>query len=153
MKLFRIASMAYPVFDGTGASLYPGRWNRIGQKVIYCGLSPSLCALETLVHIGRSFPRPANHGLIEIEVQNNIAIESVPIEVLLEGWNDPFPTKQTRSIGAEWFSSSRTLILKAPSVASPGDHVFVINQRHREFASLVATPPIVYTFDERLFSA
>ena len=50
MRVFRICRKAHAAFDGEGARLYGGRWNRRGTAVVYASESLALAALELLVH-------------------------------------------------------------------------------------------------------
>ena len=50
MIAYRIADARHPIFDGTGAMLRGGRWNSIGQRVIYAAESYAGAMLEILVH-------------------------------------------------------------------------------------------------------
>ncbi|MDY0341952.1 MAG: RES family NAD+ phosphorylase [Lentimicrobium sp.] len=36
---------------GTGATLYPGRWNKRGTPILYTGESKEMALLETIVYI------------------------------------------------------------------------------------------------------
>ena len=38
--------------SGIGAELYGGRWNRKGQRAVYCSLDPATCLVEAAVHRG-----------------------------------------------------------------------------------------------------
>ncbi len=51
MRLFRITTQRdrAAAFDGVGASLYPGRWNERGRRVIYTTSRLPLGVLEVLV--------------------------------------------------------------------------------------------------------
>jgi RES domain-containing protein len=50
IQVFRIASAAYPVFDGGGAVRWGSRWCTPGRNVIHTASSYALALLENLVH-------------------------------------------------------------------------------------------------------
>ncbi|WP_333823331.1 RES family NAD+ phosphorylase [Pinisolibacter sp.] len=150
MRLYRIGSSLYPLFDGTGAMLHGGRWNSAGSRAIYCASSLAAAQLETLVHVGRASP-PTNHTRISIEVPDDIAVTTIERHALPPGWDHPTATDVSQSIGDDWFSSGRTAILRVPSVAAAEDHVWVINQDHPDFARMTASPPQPLVWDPRLF--
>ncbi len=53
--------------SGGGAASVGGRWNSEGNHVVYAGTSVSLCALETLEHIGDDIAS-RNRFLVAIEI-------------------------------------------------------------------------------------
>lgn len=61
MKLFRLASLSHPIFDGMGAALHGARWNSKGLPVIYAAASLAGARLELLAHIGFE-AKPKNFG-------------------------------------------------------------------------------------------
>ena len=52
---------------GTGAERTGGRWNQVGQRVIYASTSIALACLETVVHLNAR-GLPLNRFLVAIEV-------------------------------------------------------------------------------------
>lgn len=49
MRLYRLGTSAYPVWDGADAALACGQWNPVSVAVIYAAGSLSLAMLEHLV--------------------------------------------------------------------------------------------------------
>ena len=150
MRLDRLGSSLYPLFDGTGAMLHGARWNSTGKRAIYGAPSLAVAQLEQLVHIGRSTP-PTNHAWIEIDVPDDIATTILERPDLPAGWNHPTAIDIAQSIGDAWFASRATAILRVPSVAAAESHVFVINQDHPDFRLMTATAPTPLVWDARLF--
>ena len=65
MKVWRLCKRRHAAFDGEGARLAGGRWNRPGGAVVYTSESLALAALELgdpLVHVPGRRDRP---GLLE----------------------------------------------------------------------------------------
>ena len=54
MQAFRIVKRrhAADAFNGEGARIYGGRWNRPGTPVVYAAHTRALAALESLAHFG-----------------------------------------------------------------------------------------------------
>ena len=129
MKLYRIASRRFPIFDGTGAFLHGARWNSPGCRVIYASESLSCARLEVLVHSGRASP-PTRHGFVEINIPDDVKIENVTLENLPPQWNSVPDRRTARFIGDAWFRAGRNALLRVPSVASPNDFNILINQDH-----------------------
>jgi RES domain-containing protein len=147
MKLFRIASMSFPIFDGTGARLHGARWNSPGRSVIYCSSSLACCRLEILAHAGTRCA-PVSHGWISIDVPAMEPIQEVDPGALPIGWDAVPDNRSARKIGDGWHDAGKTLLLKVPS---KGDFNVLINQSHPGFAGLVATAPQAVDWDGRLF--
>jgi RES domain-containing protein len=151
MKLFRAASTAHRIFDGTGAFLKGGRWNSPGRHVIYCAQNLSCCRLELLVHIGFIRGRPVRHAYVEVEVPDAIYATAHVIDKPPAKWDHPTDLSAAQKIGDEWLRSRASLILRAPSVASRGDWVIAINPHHPDFDEVVPSAEFPLTWDERLF--
>lgn len=150
MRLYRIGSSLYPLFDGTGAMLSGGRWNGPGRRAIYCAGSLAAAQLEQLVHVGRAAP-PTNHAWIEIDVPNDVALTVLEKADLPPGWDHPTAKDVAQAIGDDWFAAKSTAILRVPSVAAAEGHVYVIDQDHPDVARMSAGPPTPLVWDGRLF--
>lgn len=146
MKLFRIASLSYPIFSGVGAGLTGGRWNSAGQRVIYTATSLALARLESLVQIGGLANEPKNLGQIEIHVPDELKIEKY------RGRRVPASEQRAKSFGDNWIAGKRSVILLVPSMASEGDWNALINPAHPEFRFLDAGPEKPVRWDKRLFA-
>jgi hypothetical protein len=73
LKLFRLGTAAFPVWDGAGAAAQGGRWNPPGIPVIYAAGTLSLAMLERLVqrrNLGRTL-------FVEAEVPAELAVEDL----------------------------------------------------------------------------
>ena len=98
MIVYRIGSSRHPANDGTGASLYPGRWNPRGVPVIYTAQNSSLCALEILAG-GRELA--SDYVVVRIEIPNDLAINTLADEELPDDWNAEVHPDSTRALAAE----------------------------------------------------
>ena len=156
MRVWRIATDT-PDFvaddlTGAGARLTGGRWNRPGQPVLYCAVSPALACLETLVHLGTG-SLPMNRYLVAIDIPDAVwaarAVEtpaSLPV-----GW-DAVPTgKVSLDFGDAWLSARRGAVLALPSAIVPEDEIILINPQHPDAVALTATKLRKWLYDPRLF--
>lgn len=150
MKLFRIASRNFPIFDGTGARIHGARWTSPGKRVIYACGNLSCARLEILAHSGRYVP-PTNHAYVEIDVPDDIPVETMDVAALPAGWDSVPDRHLARPVGDHWLGLATSLLLRVPSVASLADHIFLINQGHVDFPRLFASAPREIDWDERLF--
>ncbi len=48
--LYRLARKKLATLSGTGAALFPGRWNGLGEKALYTSVEQGTTVLERLVH-------------------------------------------------------------------------------------------------------
>jgi RES domain-containing protein len=150
MIAYRIADARHPIFDPTGAMLHGGRWNSIGQRVIYASESYAGAMLEILVHANLSVP-PKNHRVVRITIPDSIKIESMRPPDLI-GWNsEDFVT--SREFGDAWLKEQRTAVLQVPSVITEGrESNILINPLHPQFDLILASGPETIHWDMRLFS-
>ena len=57
----------------------------------------------------------------------------------------------TEQLGDWWIDSRTSAVLQAPSFVIAGEHNFLLNPVHSEFARIQVEPPAIFHFDERLF--
>ena len=152
MKLWRIATAtrAYGADDlsGTGASLYPGRWNADGEKVVYCALTVSLAVLETAAHID-SAGLPLNRFLVEIDVPLVVWKKRVPLNVsrLDPSWSAIPPGVVSVNAGSAWLRSSRSALLLVPYVIVPEELAVLINPAYPDAVGITAKAIRKYEYD------
>lgn len=150
MKCFRIGDARFPLFDGTGARLYGGRWNSPGRAVIYAAETYAGAILEILAHSNLS-RLPRTHAVLTIEVPADLAVESLEASDL-PGWNLPNQAI-SRAFGDRWLAEARSAILTVPSLVTGGrEHNFLLNHAHPEFARITHSQPEPVAWDERLFA-
>jgi RES domain-containing protein len=147
---YRIADARHAIFDPTGAMLHGGRWNSIGYRVIYAAETYAGALLEVLVHSNLSHP-PKNHRVVQIDIPNEISIETVRVEQIIN-W-DSEDMLASQAFGDAWITSNRTAVLRVPSVITKGhENNLVLNTQHPQFTLIKAAPPEDVYWDGRLFS-
>lgn len=149
MTAYRIGDPAgaYPIFDATGSTINPGRWNDPAHPLIYTAERYSTSLLEKLVH--GSGALPPNQHYVEIAIPAGCSYE-VFQPAAHSGW-DLANGNVSRAFGCAWQAAGRSLILISPSVVARLDNTILINPTHPEFRRIttgLATP--VY-WDARLF--
>ena len=72
VRVWRICKRAHAAFDGEGARLAGGRWNRRGTRMVYASGSLSLAALEILVHCDPAL-LPADLVAIPADIPDSIS--------------------------------------------------------------------------------
>jgi RES domain-containing protein len=124
MILWRISN--YATLDGIGAKLNPGRWNSLGNAVVYCADHPASALLEMLVHIDISL-LPDSFQLLKISAPDDVMLTT---DTLASGWTTN--ESITKAIGDEWLKSRSSLLLKIPSAILPDVFNVLINPLHPE---------------------
>ena len=138
---------AYPIFDATGSTIAPGRWNTRGSPLIYTSDHYSTALLEKLVH--GSGRLPPNQHYVEITLPLGVSYE-VFSPPALPGW-DSMPATVSKEFGDRWCSERRSAILLVPSVVARLDHNVLINPAHPESAMISASLHQPVYWDRRLF--
>ncbi|MBN9561604.1 MAG: RES family NAD+ phosphorylase [Alphaproteobacteria bacterium] len=138
----------YPIFDATGSTLYPGRWNTPASPMIYAAEHYSTAMLEKLA--GGSGRLPPNQHFIEITIPNGLSYEVVE-PPQLPGWDDPSCTV-SKPFGTVWQQDKRSVLLIVPSVVARMEHNFLINPEHPEISHIRHGLHRPVWWDRRLFS-
>lgn len=156
MIVFRIGTDTphYKAEDtaGTGAKITGGRWNSVGQAVIYAAESRAIAALETLVHIDTS-GMPLNRYLVELDIPEAIwsARQAVDAAEAI-GW-DAIPAGQVSiELGDRWLLGRESLVLQVPSVVVPEEAVVLLNPAHPDIAHVGVRKVRKWLYDPRLFA-
>jgi RES domain-containing protein len=140
---------AFPIFDATGSTIAPGRWNTPGSRMIYAGEHYSTAMLEKLVHGSGSIP--PNQHYIEITLPNGLSYE-VLNTAHLPGWDDAVPSV-SKSYGETWQQARRSVILLVPSVVARVEQNILINPDHPEFSQISHSLHQPVWWDARLFGS
>ena len=130
---YRIVRSGYPVFDGSGAARWGGRWTSPGRAVIHAAESYALAILENLVHFNAS-ELPPHLIVSRIEIPKRVSRE-----IVSRGDIPQFDTAKTyeacRAIGDRWHEAARTAVLIVPSRLSPFECNLVIHPGHKDGVS------------------
>jgi len=134
-------------WDGEGARTSGGRWNSVGTAVVYTSATLSLALVETLVHVP-SGVLPA-YTAVPIEFDDSL-VAVVDTADLPPNWKDQPAPPETRAIGDSWVGSSKSALLRVPSVVVPSEFNYVVNLRHPDFGRIRIGAPMPFPFDPRL---
>lgn len=150
-QAFRIVREKFTAtaFSGEGAAVAAGRWNSPGMRMVYTSATASLAALETLVHLNPAMR--FNYHLFTIEFDERL-VETNPHTVLPPDWREQPPPPSTQQLGDTWIKSSRSAVLKVPSVIIPGESNYLLNTSHPDFKSVRISQPEPFSFDSRLLT-
>lgn len=140
---------AYPIFDATGSTIAPGRWNTPGAALIYAAEHFSTALLEKLVH--GSGRLPPNQHYVTITIPKGTSYE-VFSEAGLPGW-DSQPASASKAFGERWCLERRSALMLVPSVVARPDRNVLINPAHPEFAGIETSLHQPVYWDRRLFGS
>jgi RES domain-containing protein len=148
MIVFRIAkSKRSSDISGTGAALYPGRWNKKGTPVLYTGESKEIALLENIVHIPPLIAPKLD--ILEIEIPDS-SITELTTENLPPNWYK-FPAPVILAeIGQEWIENGKTIALKVPSSIIYTANNVVLNCNHPDYNAVKILSRKEFYFDSRL---
>ena len=138
---------AYPIYDATGARLFPGRWNTVKSPLIYTSEYYSTAMLEKLVHANSVIP--PNQHCVRITIPIGTSFE-VFQPTSHPGWGSKSETLGSAH-GDAWFKEQRSAILIVPSIPARIDRNFLINPGHPDAAAITHDLPYPIWWDERLF--
>jgi RES domain-containing protein len=142
------ARHATDAFDGEGARLEGGRWNSPGSPMVYTAGSAALAALEMLVHVGRGATLPA-YVLIACSFEETL-VSRLDRSRLPAHWRSYPAPPELQLLGDEWLKAGASPVLEVPSAVIPTETNYLLNPRHRNFASVARSMPEPFEFDLRL---
>ncbi len=140
---------AKSAFTGSGARLFPGRWNLAGIPMVYASGSVALATLEMLVHLN-SDDDLTGYRLFRVELPAR-AVEIPSSKKLPAGWDDEPIPEISRKFGTRWFLGQRSLALRVPSAVVPHDFNYFLNPTHPDFSQIKIGRAEKFPFDPRLW--
>lgn len=135
-------------YSGEGARIYGGRWNSKGRAVVYSSESISLAVLEQLVHA--EDPAVLDAFVVVSATLDEDSIEVLSPSSLPDDWRTYPAPLSLKEIGDTWHSEGRSLALRVPSVTVRGQHDFLINPGHPDFASIEVSEPEPLDLDPKI---
>jgi RES domain-containing protein len=151
VRVWRICSEphASSALTGIGGLYTAGRWHHKGHPIVYTSATPSLAALEVLVHVDPALA-PKNMRLLEIDVPVDVAVEVCDPEQLVSEWSVYPAPLEPQVFGSQWLASLRTAVLRVPAAVMPLESNFFLNPRHPQFNSVRVLQDLAFSFDSRL---
>ena len=152
MQVFRIAKTRHiRDLSGIGGMLHGGRWNRKNTPAIYSAENRSLAAVEFLVHVPLSIV-PKNLSIACLEIPDDIVPEQIQMSRLPNNWRDYPAPPESADLGSEWALSTRSLLLRVPSVVVADEFNILINPKHPDITRVAISHVENFIFDRRLLS-
>ena len=150
MRIFRIAKTEYiNDFSGEGSRLFGGRWNKVGEPVIYFSEHLSLCLLEVIVHVDYG-KLPLDYSFVEVEIPDAFIKTVQSIDFIKPKWGTKEASGQLQLYGSKWLKKEESLALKVPSSVLEKEYNILVNPLHRDFKKFKIIVIDKMDFDPRL---
>jgi RES domain-containing protein len=150
LRVWRLCRKKHAAFDGEGARLAGGRWNRRGTAVVYTSSTLSLALLEYFVNLGAVAHAPSDLVSVAAEVPDGLAVSSIDLAALPRGWRR-YPAPETLAeIGTQWVEQRTTAVLSVPSAVVPQERNYLINPAHPDFRRITIGRPEPFPLDARM---
>ena len=148
LTVYRIVRAGYPVFDGSGAARWGGRWTSPGRAVIHAAQTYALAVLENLVHFNAS-ELPPNLVVTQIDIPARVSREIVRRSDV-PGFDSDNTYDACREIGDRWHQTASSALLIVPSRLSPHECNVLSRPGHKETGKLKVGDSMPARIDERL---
>jgi RES domain-containing protein len=152
VRVWRLCRRRYAAFEGEGARIAGGRWNRRGTAVVYTSATLSLAALEYFVNLEVS-EAPDDLVSIFADVPDDTPMATVELRDLPRNWRRYPPPESLTDIGTEWVTRGREAVLCVPSAVVPLERNYLLNPSHAAFGKILFGPPQPFSLDPRLWKA
>ena len=145
MELWRIS--VHQTLSGEGGIYSDGRWNTIGQPIVYMAESSAGALLEVLVHLPLERDEiPDQYTLLRVVIPAGLAISNLVPEK--QGWETQ--ESLTRAIGDAWLASSETALARVPSAIVPECWNYLLNPLHPDARKIQIANATISPYDFRL---
>jgi RES domain-containing protein len=140
---------AKTAFSGEGARMAGGRWNDKGIRVVYCGGSLALAALELFVHVDPG-DLPDDLVAIQVTIPEDLEVERITVRSLPAGWRRTPGPETLKELGNAWVTRGSSAVLAVPSAIIPAEENYLLNPTHEDFSRVVLARPEPFVFDPRM---
>ena len=152
MRVWRLCRRKNAAFDGEGARLAGGRWNRRGTAVVYTSATLSLAVLEYFVNLPGG-QAPADLVSIPADVPDALPVSSLDSAGLPRGWRKYPALEALAELGARWVEEGKAAILAVPSAVVPKERNYLLNPAHTDFRRITVGKPEPFSLDFRMWKA
>ncbi|HJW13678.1 MAG TPA: RES family NAD+ phosphorylase [Thermoanaerobaculia bacterium] len=150
MQLWRLCRKKYVAFDGEGARLAGGRWNRRGTAVVYTSATLSLAVLEYFVNLPASVA-PPDLVMVRADLAEGLAVKSLDAAGLPRNWRQYPAPESLAEMGSRWAEEGKTPVLAVPSAVVPQEKNYLLNPAHPDFRRITIGRPEPFSLDLRMW--
>ncbi len=152
MRVWRLCRRRFAAFDGEGARIAGGRWNRRGTAAVYTSATLSLAALEFFVNLEAS-EAPDDLVSLFADVPEEMPMATVDVRDLPRNWRRYPAPDPLSEIGTAWVARGGEAVLSVPSAVVPSERNYLLNPFHAAFRKIRIGPPRPFSLDPRLWKA
>ena len=155
VTVWRIATdtKSYETDDlsGGGAKATGGRWNAVGDALVYTSETQALACLETVVHLNAG-GLPLNRYLVAVTIPDAVwgAARTERAGRLPVGWDADPSGRASIQFGSAWIRSGASALLRVPSVIVPDEYNVLVNPLHPDSREIGASRIRKFLYDPRL---
>ncbi|MBK5214837.1 MAG: RES family NAD+ phosphorylase [Flavobacteriaceae bacterium] len=150
MRIFRIAKTQYiDDLSGEGARLYGGRWNKVGDVMLYFSENLSLSLLEIIVHVNYA-ELSLDYSFVEVEIPDSSIKIIQSVDFIRPKWSTEEAVNQLQILGSNWLKKKENLAMRVPSAVMPQESNILVNPLHKDIGELKITKIDKMDFDPRL---
>ncbi len=137
--------------SGAGAKATGGRWNAVGDALVYASETQALACLETVVHLNAA-GLPLNRYLVGVTIPDDVwgAARTEGAGRLPVGWDADPSGRASIQFGSAWIRSGVCAVLRVPSVVVPDEYNVLINPLHPDCRGIRARKIRKWLYDPRL---
>jgi|SRR5690606_7020411 RES domain-containing protein len=136
--------------SGEGARLFGGRWNKVGDVMLYFSQNLSLSLLEIIVHVEYA-KLPLDYSFLEVEIPDSSIKNIQSIDFIEPKWSTEAAVNQLQMLGSNWLKRKESLAMRVPSAVMHQENNILINPLHKDIAKLKIIKIDKMDFDPRLF--
>jgi RES domain-containing protein len=152
VTLHRLSRIGFATLTGAGSALYPGRWNRRGQRAIYTSTEKAACVLERLVHQKDKLLIPSNVVMMEIHLSGDwVKHETHLVDKRTGAKFLRFPSLQEAERISLEPGESFVIAVAVPSVVVSVWNVVLYPEAPNFFKHVSVKTMETFKFDPRLF--
>ncbi|WP_162996938.1 RES family NAD+ phosphorylase [Mucilaginibacter kameinonensis] len=151
MNVYRISQTKY-AHDRKGSGI-DGRWNSLGQYMIYTGGSLALSCLEKLAHSPGTALYAGDFSVIIFQIPDTLPIFEITLNQLQKlnaNWYKVINYPATQMLGDTWLRKMETAVLKVPSAIIDLEYNYLFNPAHPDYDKITISAVNKFTFDPRL---
>lgn len=140
--------------SGAGAKNTGGRWNVVGDPLVYTSETQALACLETVVHLNAG-GLPLNRYLVSVTIPAAVwagARTETPGSLPV-GWDADPSGRASIQFGTTWIRSMASALLRVSSVIVPDEYNVLINPLHPDSRAIIAVKIRKWVYDPRLTKA
>jgi RES domain-containing protein len=152
VRVWRLCRKKYVAFNGEGARIAGGRWNRRGTAVVYTSATLSLAVLEYFVNLPRA-AAPQDLVAVPAELPAELPTTTIEESALPRGWRKYPAPEELAEIGTRWADEGATPVLAVPSAIVPHEKNYLLNPAHPLFDRIQVRKPEPLSLDSRMWKS